>query len=448
MKIAIVGAGVSGLTAAHYLQRSHQVVLFEGERQPGGHTHTVDVMEGERPVPVDTGFIVFNTKTYPGFVRLLGELGVAWSRSDMSLSVRSERRNFEYSSRGLAGLFAQPWRAFSPRHWRMARDILRFYREAEELLAPGEEQPLGEWLRDRRYSDAFIEDHFIPLVRAVWSSNRARAEAFPARFLARFFANHGFLQLRNAPPWLSIPGGSRTYVRAILAGLNAEVRLGEPVRSVRRDNGTVTLRFDATEPETFDHVIFACHSDQALRLLEDPSPTEQALLGAIPYQANEVALHIDERLMPTRRFAWASWNAHLDADETDGACLTYWMNRLQPLEAKRNYFVTLNRTDQIRPDRVLYTKRFDHPIFSVHSAAAQSRHRELIGHRASSYCGAYWGNGFHEDGVQSALRVVEAIGAERQILDSARGNRGRWNAASAENSPRPRDASPGVQRVA
>ncbi|MCB9654119.1 MAG: FAD-dependent oxidoreductase [Deltaproteobacteria bacterium] len=422
MKIAIVGAGVSGLTAAHYLQGAHEVVLFEGERQAGGHTHTVDVMEGDRPVPVDTGFIVFNTKTYPGFVRLLGELGVAWSKSDMSFSVRSERRRFEYSSRGLTGFFAQPWRVLSRRHWQMAQDILRFYREAEDLLGPGAEQPLGAWLRARKYSEPFIDDHFIPLVRAVWSSNRAHAESFPARFLARYFANHGFLQLRNAPPWLSIPGGSRTYVRAILARLKADVRLGEPVRAVKRTPDGVALKVESAEYEHFDHIVFACHSDQALKLLEDSSSAEQEVLSAIPYQPNEVVLHTDERLMPTRRAAWASWNAHLDADEAEGACLTYWMNRLQPLNAEKNYFVTLNRTDHIRPDRVIYTKRFGHPIFSVQTAVAQSRYGELSGHRSTSYCGAYWGNGFHEDGVQSALRVVEALGAAVSVSASDAGD--------------------------
>jgi predicted NAD/FAD-binding protein len=411
MKIGIVGSGVSGLTAAHYLQHEHEVVLFEAERRPGGHTNTVDIREGDRPIPIDTGFIVFNTKTYPGFVKLLGELGVAWAESEMSFSVRSERRDFEYSSLGLSGLFAQRRRLLSPRVWRMVRDIFRFYQEGKELIEPGSELPIAEWLKARQYSQAFIEDHLMPMVRAVWSTNREVAERFPARFLARFFDNHGFLQLRDAPRWLSIPGGSRTYVRAILAGFKGQARLGAPVRALGRVDQGATVTVAGAAPERFDHVIVACHSDQALKLLANASDVERELLSAIPYQPNEVVLHTDERLMPRSRRAWSSWNVHLDDDGANGACLTYWMNRLQPLQAQRNYFVTLNRTDRIRPEHILRVEQFSHPIFGVHSFAAQARHGELIDHRAISYCGAYWGNGFHEDGVQSALRIVERLRA-------------------------------------
>ena len=409
MKIAIVGAGVSGLTAAHYLAGRHRVVLFEADKRPGGHTHTVDVMEGERPIPVDTGFIVFNTRTYPSFVKLLGELGVAWAESEMSFSVRSERRDFEYSGSGLGGLFAQKRRLLSPRFLRMVADIARFYREGRSLLEDGAEIPLREWLTERRYSSAFIEDHLFPMVRAVWSANREVAERFPARFLARFFDNHGFLQLSGGPRWLTIPGGARSYVRAILSSFPGEVRLGAAVRSVRRASDGVVVSSEGAGPERFDHLILACHSDQALSLLADPSELERSVLSAIPYQRNEAVLHTDESIMPRSRRAWASWNVHLDEEGADGACLTYWMNRLQPLNAARNYFVTLNRGESIASEHVIKRQVYAHPVFTAAGVAAQARHAELIGHRHTSYAGAYWRNGFHEDGVASALRVVERL---------------------------------------
>ena len=409
MKIGIIGAGISGLTAAHYLQHRHDVTLFETDARAGGHAHTVDVMEGDRPIPVDTGFIVFNTRTYPGFVKLLGELGVAWADSEMSFSVRSVRRDFEYSGSGFAGLFAQKRRLLSPRFLRMVRDITRFYKEGRDLLGEGSEVSLRDWLTEREYSPGFIEDHLYPMVRAVWSANREVAERFPARFLARFFDNHGFLQLSGAPRWLTIPGGSRSYVRAILAGFHGQLRLGVPVREVRRVEGGAMVWSGAANAERFDHLILACHSDQALALLGDPSELESSLLSAFPYQKNEAVLHTDESLMPRSRRAWASWNVHLDDEGSDGACITYWMNRLQPLGARRNYFVTLNRTNQIRPETILRAQTYAHPVFTAAGVAAQARHAELIDCRNTSYAGAYWKNGFHEDGVASALRVVDRL---------------------------------------
>jgi predicted NAD/FAD-binding protein len=416
MKVGIIGSGISGLTAAHHLQRRHEVVLFETERRPGGHTHTVDVLEGDRRIPVDTGFIVYNTKTYPHFVKMLAELGVGSSESEMSLSVRSDRRDFEYAGRNLSALFAQRRRLLSPRFLRMVRDIGRFYREAGELLGEGPELPIVPWLKERRYSDAFIEDHLLPMLRAVWSANRESAVSFPARFLVRFFDNHGFLQLRDAPRWRTIPGGSRTYVDAILRTFSGEVRLGAGVRSLRRVEGGALVCCDGAPPERFDHIVVACHADQALALLADPSELERTVLGAIPFQSNQAVLHTDESLMPSHRRAWACWNVHLDDEGVDGACLTYWMNRLQPLRAKRNYFVTLNRSGRIRPELILRSQTFAHPVFTAAGLRAQARHPELIDHRNTSYVGAYWRNGFHEDGVVSALRVVDRL-MSSQLLD-------------------------------
>ncbi len=409
MKIGIIGSGVSGLTAAHYLHRNHRVVLFEAEKRAGGHTHTASILEGERPIPVDTGFIVFNTKTYPNFVKLLGELGVGWADSDMSLSVSSRRRNFEYAGRNLGTLFAQRRRALSPRFLRMVKDIVRFYREADELLAGGPETPVLEWLQRRGYSDAFIDDHFFPMLRAIWSANREVAARFPARFLVRFLDNHGFLQLRDAPRWLTIPGGARTYVNALLQGFSGELHLGTTVRSITRVENGALVHCEGAAPQRFDHVVIACHADQALSLLTDASGLERATLGAIPYQVNQTVLHTDERLMPRLRRTWSSWNVHLDDEHTDGACITYWMNRLQPLGAQRDYFVTLNRAEQIRPERILHNQVYAHPAFTLEAVKAQANHPALINHRHTSYAGAYWGNGFHEDGVVSAMRVVDRL---------------------------------------
>jgi predicted NAD/FAD-binding protein len=411
VRVAVVGSGVSGLVCAHLLSPRHDVVLLEADARIGGHVHTVDVEEPGGPVAVDTGFIVFNTRTYPSFVRLLERLGVASQESDMSFSVRSDRRDFEYGSKNLSDLYAQRRNLLSPRFHRMVLDVLRFYREARALVDSGPEVELLPWLRERGYSQAFVEDHLLPMVGAVWSSNRDAAGGFPARFLARFLDNHGLLRVSGRPTWLTVRGGSRTYVRAILDGFRGEVRTGCPVASIRREEGGVAVRPAGGAPERFDHAILACHADQALGLLEDPSPLERETLGAFPYRRNDVLLHTDERVMPRRRRAWSSWNYHLDDEGHPGASVTYWMNGLQRLAASRSYFVTLNRTAAVAPERVLRRLAYEHPVFTPAGVGAQARHPELIGHRRTSYCGAYWRNGFHEDGVVSALRVCEPLGA-------------------------------------
>jgi predicted NAD/FAD-binding protein len=409
VKIAVVGSGISGLVSAHLLSRRHDVVLFEADGRVGGHTHTVDVAEEGRSVPVDTGFIVFNERTYPNFLKLIRRLGVSWKESDMSFSVRSDRRDFEYGAPALGAIFAQKRNLLDPRFHRMLLDIFRFYREAKDLLAEGSEVPLLQWLESRGYSRAFVEDHLLPLVGAVWSSSCQGVREFPARFLARFFENHGFLETSRAFPWLTIEGGSRQYVRAILEGFRGEVRTGSPVARVTRGDG-VTVKAAGQAPERFDHAVMAVHADQALRMLADPSPVEAELLGQFPYRPNQVRLHVDDRVMPHRRQAWAAWNYHLDDAGQDGATVTYWMNKLQGPATKRDYFVTLNRAGAVADDRTLLDISYDHPIFSPTGVVAQKRHGELIRHRDTSYCGAYWRNGFHEDGVVSALAVCERFG--------------------------------------
>ena len=410
MRIAVVGSGVSGLVCAHLLGPRHEVVLFEASDRVGGHVHTVSVPEPDGPVAVDTGFIVFNERTYPNFVRLLARLGVASQESDMSFSVRSERRDLEYGGAGLSALFAQRRNLLSPRFLRMVLDVLRFYREAPALRQEGPEVALLDWLEGHGYSPAFVEDHLLPLVGAVWSSNREGARTFPARFLARFLDNHGLLQLRDRPTWRTIRGGSGTYVKALLDGFRGEVRTGCPVASIRREGTSVALRPAGAAAERFDHAILACHADQALRLLEDPSPEELELLSAFPYRDSEVVLHRDERLMPRSRRAWSSWNYHLDDEARAGASVTYWMNQLQRLPSPRQYFVTLNRASAVAGERVVRRLDYRHPVFTAAGVAAQTRHPELIGHRRTSYCGAYWRNGFHEDGVVSALAACAPLG--------------------------------------
>lgn len=416
MRIAVVGSGVSGLMAAHHLQREHDVVLFEADERLGGHAHTVSVEEDGRTIPVDTGFLVLNTRTYPNLIALLAELGVETASSDMSFSVRSERRDFEYNARDLGALYAQRRNLLDPRFHRMVLDILRFYREARSVYSLENDVPLGAWLESRHYSRAFVDDHLVPMIRAVWSTKRDIALSFPARFMVRFFDNHGFLQVANRSPWLTVRGGSRTYVDALRARFRGSVRLGCPVRTIRRSASGVLVEAGAVPAERFDHVVVACHADQALRLLADPLDAERELLGAFPYQDDETVLHTDATVMPRRRRAWASWNVHLDDDGADGACITYWINSLQPLATQRQYFVTLNRTSSIDPTKIIRKLRYAHPIFGLATEAAQARHQELIDREGVSYCGAYWRNGFHEDGVVSALRVCKALGAARTEL--------------------------------
>jgi predicted NAD/FAD-binding protein len=386
------------------------VVLFEADTRLGGHANTVDVEEPDRKLSVDTGFLVFNPRCYPNFIALLEELGVRWADSNMSLSVRSDARNFEYNCRDLAALYSQRSNLLRPRFHRMVWDILRFYREAPALLTSDSEIPLGQWLKERRFSRSFVDDHLMPLVRAVWSARRDVASEFPARFLVRFFDNHNFLQVDDQPRWRTIPGGSRSYVNAIAARFRGQVRLNAQVLTVERGARQIRVSARGLEPEYFDHVVLACHSDQALEMVQKPSELEQRLLSTIPYQANQAVLHTDERVMPRARRAWASWNAHLDDQQVDGACLTYWLNLLQPLDTQRNYFVTLNRTAFIDPSKILRVINYAHPVFSTESVATQARHDELIDYQGLSYCGAYWRNGFHEDGVVSALRVCRALG--------------------------------------
>lgn len=408
MKIAVVGTGIAGNVAAWELSRAHEVTVFEAEGRIGGHTNTVEVSLGHRSWAVDTGFIVFNDWTYPNFIAILEALGVAWQESDMSFSVKHARSGLEYNGTSLNALFAQRSNLFRPSFLGMIRDILRFHREAPALLEDGApDLSLGEWLDRERYGRAFVEHYVVPMGSAIWSATQARMRQMPAKFFVRFFRNHGMLSVDERPVWRTIRGGSREYVRKLVAGHRDRIRLDTPVESIRRAEDHVLIRARGCEAERFDHVFLACHSDQALALLEDPSDAERAVLGAIAYQDNEAVLHTDSSVLPSRRLAWAAWNYHLLEQPERPAAVTYNMNILQRLDAPETFCVTLNHTEAIDPARIIDTYHYSHPVFTPEAVAAQARHREVNQGRRTSYCGAYWRNGFHEDGVVSALAALE-----------------------------------------
>lgn len=409
MKVAIVGAGVSGLVAAHLLARSHEVTLYEAGAHAGGHTNTVRVHDRGRELAVDTGFIVFNDRTYPSFTRLLRRLGVAAQRTHMSFSVSATDFDFEYAGTP-AGLFAQPRNLLRPSFARMISDLVRFNRELARVPRD-ETEPLGEFLERLRFSPAFVQRLIVPQVSAVWSADPRQMDSFPVGFLAEFFTNHGMLGFRDRPRWFTVAGGSERYVRALAATLRGRIRLRTPVREVRRELQGVELRTDACAPERYDHVLIAAHSDQALAMLADPSPAEREILGAIPYQRNEAVLHTDSSLLPRRRAARAAWNYHLLGRPQGRSTVTYWMNHLQRLAAHSDYCVTLNRSDAIDPAKVIAAFDYAHPVFTPQGIAAQRRRAEISGmHTRTHYCGAWWGWGFHEDGVRSALAACEPFG--------------------------------------
>jgi predicted NAD/FAD-binding protein len=409
MKIAIVGTGISGLLAAHRLHREHEIVVYEAAPRIGGHTNTVAVEEPAGTLWIDTGFIVFNDRNYPRFEALLGELGVESQPSHMSFSVSDGRGKFEYAGTPW-GLFARPAHLLSPAFLGMLRDWRRFNREARALIGMNGTAPsLGHWLEQQGFSRHFVERLIVPQASAVWSADPDQMWSFPASFMAEFFDNHGMYSLRNRPRWRTVRGGSRRYVEAIAAPWRERVRTGARVRRVERLADRVRIEADGCESEEFDRVVIAAHSDQALALLADPSAAEREVLGAIPYQRNEAVLHSDRALMPRRRAAWSSWNFHLCEEPARGTTVTYWMNNLQRLAAAGEYFVTLNRSEQIDPAKVIQRISYDHPVYTREGVAAQQRWAEISGQRRTHYCGAYWGWGFHEDGVRSAERAVAQI---------------------------------------
>ena len=408
MKLAIVGTGIAGLTAAHLLARHHDVVVYEADSRPGGHANTSSVRDPVGTLAIDTGFIVYNERNYPCFRELLAGLDVATQPAAMGMSISKPDGGFEFAGTA-RGLFAQRSNLLRMRFWRMLRDQLRFNRDVRPMIGRADTPSVAEFVRDCGYSEWFLERVVKPEVSAVWSCDPAAVADFPIGFLAEFLENHGQLELTGRPQWRTITGGSRRYVDAIAEPLRRHLRLNAPVRSIERlGAGGVVVAADGCESERYDEVVIAAHSDQALAMLANPSAGERSVLGAIAYQPNEAALHTDSSPMPRRRRAWASWNFQL----TEGApmpTMTYWMNRLQRLDAARQYFVTLNCTAALDPAKVINVVRYSHPVITHEAVAAQRRWNEISGADRIHYCGAYWRWGFHEDGCWSAVRAAQPL---------------------------------------
>lgn len=410
-KIAIIGSGIAGNTLAYYLHPRHHVSVFEANDYVGGHTHTHQIEMAGQTHAVDTGFIVFNDKTYPEFEKILTAVGVPWRDSSMSFSVRNEVSGLEYNGTSLNTLFAQRRNLLSPSFYRMIRDILRFNQSALALLADGEEIALGDYLSANHYSEQFVRDYIIPMGAAIWSTDAEQMLKFPARFFVRFFHHHGMLTVDDRPQWRTIVGGSKQYLTKLTAGFKDRIYTQMPVKAITRTPEQATLHFANAQSQSFDYVFFACHSDEALAILGDAAtPAEREVLSAIPYQDNSVYLHTDARLMPRKKLAWAAWNYHVTAQKSDKVQVTYNMNILQGIQSAEPLLVTLNHTAHIDPAKVIKKLHYRHPLYTIAGTQAQARHAEISTQR-TGFAGAYWRNGFHEDGVMSALAALKQFEA-------------------------------------
>ena len=416
MKIAIIGSGIAGNTIAYHLHKHHDITIFEANSHIGGHTHTHDIDLFGKNYQVDTGFIVFNDRTYPNFIGLLDELKVPWQPSHMSFSVRNESTGLEYNGTSINSLFAQRRNFLNASFYGMIRDILRFNKQSLALLESGDEISLGDYLIQNNYKPLFINNYIVPMGAAIWSTDAAQMMDFPARFLVRFFHHHGMLTVNNRPQWRTIVGGSARYVEALTEPFKYKIRLNTPITSVCRQKNSVLLKPQYGEEQTFDYVFFACHSDQALNMLgTNASGQEREILGAIPYQENTIYLHHDRSLLPKRKLAWAAWNYHVTSLASSKVQVTYNMNILQNLKSPEPILVTLNHTDLINPAKVIKRLKYTHPVYTIAGAAAQARHAEISGHHRTGFAGAYWRNGFHEDGVASALAALQHFEAFQAI---------------------------------
>ncbi len=415
LNIAVVGSGVSGLSSAWLLSRKHQVTLFEADCRLGGHGNTVDAPSPRGPIAVDTGFIVYNDATYPNLIALLNHLGVASRPSDMSFAVSLDDGALEYNGTNLRGLFAQKSNLLRPRFWSMLADLMKFYRNAARDVERLGSVSLEDYLAATGYGAAFREDHLYPMAAAIWSTPAGRIGEYPAAALIRFCENHGLLQVRDRPLWRTVVGGSRVYIQRLARDISGGARINTPVRSVRRVDGGVVVEVEGGRAQMFDHVVLAAHADQSLRMLTDASTDERRILGAFHYGDNAAVLHSDPALMPRRRDAWASWN-YLARRGGDGGkpCITYWMNNLQGLPASVPLFVTLNPDREPRSDLVIKRMSYEHPLFDAGAIAAQDKLWSLQGVGNVWFCGAYFGAGFHEDGLQAGLAVAEQLGGVRR----------------------------------
>ena len=405
MKIAIIGSGISGNTLAYYLNPLHDITLFESNDRVGGHSHTHQINLFNQNISVDTGFIVFNKKTYPNFLKLLHELDVPYENSTMSFSVKDSQKDFEYNGTSLNALFAQRKNLISPTFYKMIREILRFNQSSVLLLNNDEGICLGDYLEREGYSDFFKKYYILPMGSAIWSSDIKTILAFPAKFFIQFFNNHGMLNINDRPQWLTISGGSINYVDKLTKPFKQKIKLNQKIKYVEKKSDHIAIQFQ-DRLEKFDWIFFACHSDEALKLIKNPSLNEENILKAIPYTNNEVVLHYDESFMPKRKLAWAAWNYHINYNPSSPASLTYNMNILQNLKTEKSILVTLNPQIKIDKKKIIKTLLYTHPQYSLQSIRAQANHHLISGVNHASFAGAYWGNGFHEDGVKSALDAI------------------------------------------
>jgi len=414
--IAIIGSGISGLTCAYLLQQKHNICVFEANDYIGGHTATKDIQVDGQEYAIDTGFIVFNDWTYPNFIKLMTTLGVQYQASEMSFSVKNQPQNLEYNGNTLNSLFAQRRNIFRPMFWRIVLDILRFNKlckKQDEKDQENSQQTLFEFLQSHHFSDDFTHNYILPMCAAIWSTSLEKIKSFPFDFFLRFFKNHGLLNITDRPQWYTIKGGSREYIAPLIAGFADKIKLNSPVKSVAHvyQHKIVTLH-DGSEHQ-FDEVVFACHSDQALAMLAQPTQSQQDILDNLPYAGNKVVLHTDQQILPKRKLAWASWNYQIlgySGESQAPVALTYNMNILQNIQAATTFCVSLNNEEDIRAEHILGKYHYSHPQFSQRSKHAQARRQEISGVDGLHFCGAYWYNGFHEDGVRSALDVCAHFG--------------------------------------
>ena len=411
-RIAIIGSGISGLTTAYLLHKSHEITLFEANDYIGGHTHTVKVAQGEQSYDIDTGFIVCNDRNYPNFLKLMDKLNIAMQPTEMSFSVRNNPLGLEYNGHNLNTLFSQRRNLLRPKFYRLIRDILYFNKAAKKAIEEGvaENITLDTFVNQLSLSDIFKNNYLLPMAAAIWSCSMEQAGEFPLQFFLKFFLNHGLLDIKNRPQWYAVKGGSKTYIDPMTSGFKDQIRLSTPVNSVVRDDSWIEVNH-ATGKETFDQLVFACHSDQALDLLKNASIEEKAILGELLYQQNDVILHSDASLMPKKSLSWASWNFLAGEQEhNDPTLVTYCMNILQGIASDQPFLVSLNARHKIDPEKIIGEYDYTHPVYSVAGMKAQSRRNEISGVGRIHYCGAYWYNGFHEDGVRSALDIGEKFG--------------------------------------
>ena len=412
MKIAIIGSGISGLTSAYLLNRKHDVTIFEANDYIGGHTHTHNIDIDGSNYSIDTGFIVYNERTYPNFIKLLDQLNIERQLSTMGFSVKSASQDYEYAGESLNTLFAKRSNIFRISFWRMLYEMYHFGKKADSLgCGLDVSMTLGDYLVDENYSSEFVNYFIIPMGAAIWSTPANKVLDMPAYFFIKFFYNHGMLELTNRPNWWVIKNGSSEYIKKITIGFEDKIHLSTPVRKVSRvEDGVEIVLSKKDKALKFDSVIFATHSNQALDILDDPSDAEKDILGSMPYQKNNILLHTDSSVLPRRKLAWASWNYQLDSDPNSPVILTYNMNILQTIEDNKTFCVTLNDSDSVDENSILKKITYHHPLFTVNAIEAQKRKSEISGVNNTFYCGAYWRNGFHEDGVVSALDVCSAFG--------------------------------------